>query len=98
MSKKHKTFDHDDATKTRHLQGELNRAKKQISQLVKENQRLRVLLEHENRPIMVREKKREHVKKMDMCPDCNEGHLVLLNLGVKNVLSCKSCGYRRVVK
>jgi hypothetical protein len=82
------------------LRGELRKAKKQIKQLQKENQRLIILLEHQNRPIVVRKgvsKTKTPVQKGD-CPDCGVGILEVIDLGLRKMHVCKECGFRKVIK
>lgn len=86
--------------KEQSLRGEINKAKKQIKQLQKENQRLMILLEHQSRPIVVRSdtsKKKTSVKTGD-CPSCKEGMLDIVDLGMRQIHACKECGFRQVIK
>lgn len=79
---------------TRHLQAEIRRLKKQLKQYERQTHLLDEKLDDDNdEPII-----KDVPKKKDAgCPSCQEGELKMLDLGIKQLLVCDSCNFRKNV-
>jgi len=85
-----------------HLNGLIRQLKKQVNKLTRDNSQLRKELnrnldkntkEYEDMPDVPKNKRSD---KGD-CPVCG-GVLTSIDLGVRSLLSCKDCEYRKVLK
>lgn len=81
------------------LRGEIRELKAQNKALKK---RLRQLEKNKHiwEEYLVEEEDRSERKqnKQDMCPECGDGTLVYVDLGIKHLFSCSVCTYRTKAK
>ena len=88
-----------DKSKTAHLEGELRHLIKVNKQLKKQLARAdkAVIDIYNTTPESIIEFKEEEVTQSDRCPTC-KSNISYIDFGSKVVISCKSCGYRKVEK
>lgn len=80
----------DHGPESRNLKAEIRRLKKQLRQYEKMKHTLEERLDEDPEPIL-----REAPKRSGNCPECDEGKIQIMDLGIAVYHVCDSCSYRK---
>jgi len=75
-----------------YYKGEIRRLKKQLKQYQKRESLLDERLDGDSdEPIITN-------KEENSCPNCEDGEIKILDLGIKVIEICSDCGYKKIVE